>query len=254
MNTELRIKGLDASMETIASYAKGAATAERRALAQEAQALRGYMVKGLREQAPGGHHIRPLSPMTIALRKLPRQGAKSGRGSKKALIYNGDLLGSISAQKQDKLWYTVGVHRTARGRLGQAMANIAAIHEHGTRRYTITVTPRMRRFSIFLMMQGLLRAPWPVGKRIVHQTPARPFLSPAHAEWVKEAADRFTARFAMALGDPNLIAQVRHVKLDFAGPWASDYRKAEREFIGGDAQRAGQRAYARAESAFAGGA
>ncbi len=184
--------------------AKRMAQAIDRAVGQEAVLLRRVMVEGLRDQAPGGRKFLPLSPMTIALRKLPRKDSKTGRarrGSSKVLIYSGDLLGSIAAKRDGWAAWTVGVHRGARGKDGRDLVNIAAIHEGGTRSYTITVTPKMHKFSIFLMLQGVLRAPWRVGARMVHQIPARPFLRPAWEAWEKHADERFVARVARGVGD-----------------------------------------------------
>jgi hypothetical protein len=208
----MRITGLSEAERAAARSAQRMHAAIERATAQEAQLLRRVIVQGLRDQAPGGHAIRPLSPMTIALRKLPRKGSKSGaarRGSTKALINNADLLGSINDQRRGYAWHTVGVHRGARGRDGRDLVNIAAIHEYGTRKYTITVTPKMHRFSIFLMAQGILQAPWPVGKVLQHQVPARPFLHPGYNQWGEEADERFIARVARGVGDRELLAQMR---------------------------------------------
>jgi len=169
----------------------------------EAQLLRRVMVEGLRNQSPGGKRILPLKPMTIAMRKLPRKSSKTGkgrRGSTKALIDNGDLIGSINAKQEQPGWWTVGVHRSARSKSGTSMVNIALIHEKGTRAFTITVTPKMHRFSIFLMIQGVLHAPWPVGKKLNMKIPARPFLEPAYKEWEQDSEKRMNLRVAKSLG------------------------------------------------------
>lgn len=197
----MRILGMAEAEQASAKMAKRMGKAINTAVAQEAQALRNTIVKGLRDQAPGGTKILPLSPMTIALRKLPRKGAKSGkRGSTKALIYGGDLIGSVNSKKEQENWYTVGVHREARSRDGKSLSNIAIIQEKGTRAYRITVTPKMHRFSIFLMMQGILHAPWPVGKTLTCKIPARPFLEPAHVEWEEGVEKRFQGRIDEAMG------------------------------------------------------
>jgi hypothetical protein len=212
MTWSMRITGLSAAERAAQRGAQRMRGAIDRATAQEAQLLRRVIVQGLRDQAPGGKAIRPLSPMTIALRKLPRKSSKSGaarRGSTKSLINNGDLLGSVNDRRAGYAWHTVGVHRGERGRDGRDLVNIAAIHEYGTRKYTITVTPKMHRFSIFLMMQGVLKAPWPVGKVLQHQVPARPFLRPGYNQWGEDADERFLARVARGIGDRELISQMR---------------------------------------------
>ncbi|MDD5542888.1 MAG: hypothetical protein PHX83_06905 [Acidobacteriia bacterium] len=192
---ELKVTGLSEAERSIAGAAKRMNSTVIRSVAEEAQLLRKMIVKGLRDQAPGGDRILPLSPMTIAMRKLPRKGAKRGRrGSTKALIYNGDLIGGVNAKKQQPVWWTVGVHREERSKDGKSLADIAIIQEKGTRAYVITVTPKMHRFSIFLMMQGVLKAPWPVGKTLRCKIPARPFLEPTYVEWGQEAESRFSKR------------------------------------------------------------
>jgi hypothetical protein len=196
---------------------------------QEANLLRALMVKGLRDQAPGGKRIKPVSAMTRMLRGLPkskkikkaathkakfigpiREGERRGNkrrkvtrvklGSSKALIVTGDLMRSIHTKKHARSNYTVGVHRGTRGtKSGKDMRNIAAIHEGGTRKYTVTVTEKMRRFSMFLFMMGVILAPWKVGQKLKRQIPARPFLEPAHDLWESAVAFRFHKKLEMLM-------------------------------------------------------
>jgi len=176
--------------------------AVRRSVKVEAHLLRKVIVEGLRDQAPGGKPIRPLKPMTIALRSLPRMNTATKRGGKirrrragtKALIRGGDMMRSVTVQggSGEGLSYTVGVHRGAKGRRGgKDMVDLARIHEYGTRRYTVTVTPRMHRFSRFLVAAGVLHAPWRVGASLRRRVPPRPFLRPGHDTWEKGVQQRF---------------------------------------------------------------
>jgi hypothetical protein len=109
------------------------------AVMQEAQMLRGFIVKGIASQAPGGQAFQPISPLTRALRKV-----LGGAGSK-ALIATGALRGSITvtrvASAEPKAF--VGVLRNAKSKGGKSLANIAEIHEFGA---SIRKTDRMRRF------------------------------------------------------------------------------------------------------------
>ena len=61
------------------------------ALRQEAQLLRKEIVQGITKQAPGGEAFKPLSPLTLAARKM------KGRGGTKALMVRGDLRNAIAA-------------------------------------------------------------------------------------------------------------------------------------------------------------
>lgn len=91
-----------------------------RALMQEAQWFRRKVVQGIRAQAPGGRRFAPLKPATIA-----------AKGSSKALIDTGALIGSIKTQRAGNGAVFVGVLRTARSSTGGKLADIAAIHEYG---------------------------------------------------------------------------------------------------------------------------
>lgn len=137
-----------------------------RAAGQEAHLLRTMMVKGIRMQRPGGKKFKPLAPATIAARK--------GGGSTKALIDDGDMIRSI---KVVPLFggevFFVGIHKTAVDKKGNVLANIAEVHEFGTK-----------------------------DKRI----PARPFMRPSFAVWKKGVEARMTARLVDLLGFSKLAA------------------------------------------------
>lgn len=129
------------------------------------------MKEGIKDQAPGGVRFKPLSPITIALKR-----------SSKALIDKGDLRNSIGTRKITEKAYFVGVHRTATNRTGGNLANIGAVHELGAE-YTQRVTAKQARFFRALYMKGL----WPhdnfatvprEGSKIRTKIPARPFVSP----------------------------------------------------------------------------
>jgi len=190
----------DNAAETLAQY-RGFVKSVKRAISTvlfgEASLLSNYMKKGLRDQQPGGRPMMPLSKMTIQLRGFR---IKRGPTHTKALIDSGSMIDSICARKRTWYRYTVGVHRNAKSKDGRDLVNIAAVHEYGSRPYTVTVTPKMRRFSIALMMAGILKVPWRVGQELHRQIPARPFLNPAHDEWSKGAEFRFSRDVAKILG------------------------------------------------------
>lgn len=171
------------------------------AVSQGAHELMREMREDLRDQAPGGKKLQALSEMTKALRKMPRQGTKAAEsktmkkvGGTKALIHHGDLLRSIKAEQTGAEAWTVGVHRGARGaKSGADMVSIAAVQNYGSE-HTVTVTEKMRRFSMVLVSLGILNAPWKVGSTFHIKIPARPFLTDAYEYWSKSAHKKFSNR------------------------------------------------------------
>ncbi|MCG8668634.1 MAG: hypothetical protein MI867_04410, partial [Pseudomonadales bacterium] len=109
-------------------------------VAQEARFFQRKIKEGLRRQAPGGQRFKPLSPLTLAVRRF------QGFGGSKALIVRGDLRNSIKVRKERPGRYFVGVLKSARGRQGQKLVNVAAVHEFGHGPIVIQVTAAMRGF------------------------------------------------------------------------------------------------------------
>ena len=235
----IQAKGLDIAVRETRGQLSRMNKAIATATHKQALLLERTMVLGLRDQAPGGQPILPLSDMTIMLRALRkmktkvvskkpksdkalrgstktaalswlagvrpmRKAKRSGAvargmasgGSTKALIDHGDMLRSIHTEKVTAAHFTVGVHKGARDKQGKSMDLIAAVHEYGSRHYTMTVTVKMARFSRFLCVMGVLRVPWRVGQVLKRKVPARPFLRPAHAQWEPGAGERFNVDFS----------------------------------------------------------
>lgn len=132
----------------------------RQTVGQEAHLLRTSIVKGIRSQRPGGMQFKPLQPSTIAARK--------GNTSTKALIDDGDMIRSIKVMPLfGGEAYFVGVHKMAVDKKGNELANIAEVHEWGTRDGRI---------------------------------PARPFLWPSFNAWSKGIESRMLARLLKIIG------------------------------------------------------
>jgi len=167
-------------------------------LARESAMLANNIKGGLVDQRPGGIPIKPISRTTIILRGIRTKGG--GAPGTKALIDSASMVNAVRSRKESQFHYTAGVHRNARAKNGGRLANLAAIHEYGTRNYTITVTEKMRRFSFILMSVGILSAPWRVGQKLKKKIDARPWLNPAHEQWEKGADERFTSGLAAILG------------------------------------------------------
>lgn len=164
------------------------------ALRQEAEVLRTEIVTGITAQAPGGEAFKPLSPLTLAARKL------AGFGGTKALLVRGDLRNSIATiVKGDEAF--VGVPRKARSKDGRSLVDVAQVHEFGSNPIVIPVTPRMRRFLFALLRQSGKEPTGGSGKGVVVVTiPARPFLRPAFKKFSEGAQRRFLGRVAAQLG------------------------------------------------------
>lgn len=188
----------------------GAARVRRaigQAVLQEAHFMRGHIVSGLRDQAPGGKAFIPLAATTLAVRRFKRF-----KGTK-ALINRGDLRNSIKVQRHGNDAF-VGVLRSARGRGGQSLANVAEMNEFGSRPIVIRVTPKMRKFlAAALSKDGGERARGGGGGGgtgiIVVRIPARPFIQPVVDRYYSnqnEVAERFLRRVGILLGG------------DFGGP------------------------------------
>ena len=106
-----------------------------KAVVQEAQFFRTKIVEGIREQAPGGQPFKPLAPTTLAIRRY--------RGFKgtKALLVRGDLRNSIVVLRRAEGVF-VGVLRTAKGREGHPLVNVAAVHVFGLVQLILSPYPR----------------------------------------------------------------------------------------------------------------
>lgn len=164
------------------------------AMRQEAELLRGEIVNGITAQAPGGEAFKPLSPLTLAARKL------AGFGGTKALLVRGDLRNSIAAiVRGDEAF--VGVPRKARSKDSRSLVDVAQVQEFGSNPIVIPITPRMRRFLFALLRQAGKEPSGGSGKGVVVVTiPARPFLRPAFKKFSEGAQRRFLGRVAAQLG------------------------------------------------------
>jgi hypothetical protein len=173
------------------------------AVQQEAQFLRSKIVEGLRTQAPGGQAFTPLAPATLAKRNL------RGFHGTKALLVRGDLRNGFVVRRSGWGASFVGVLRTARGRDGQPLANVAELNEFGSRPIVIHITPQMAAF-----LGALARASGHDagagssgggGSRtgiVVVQIPPRPFIRPVVERYFgnqNEVRDRFFGRIAVLL-------------------------------------------------------
>src|SRR5262249_40801069 len=168
-----------------------------KALLQEAQFLRTKIVEGIREQAPGGRAFVPLAPTTLAIRQF------RGFHGTKALLVHGDLRTSITVTRDgDRV--VIGVLPTARNRAGKSLADLAALHEHGSQPIVLRLTPKARAFLHAAFRHAGLDGPGssqPSTGIAVIQVPARPFLAPVFEKYAQpeQISRRFLERVAAQL-------------------------------------------------------
>lgn len=165
-----------------------------RAVLKEAHLYRKEIVQGIAKQAPGGQAFSPLSETTLATRQF-----RGFRGTK-ALIVRGDLRNSITVVSRRGEAF-VGVLRTARGREGQKLVNVAEVHEFGSKPIVIAMSEKMRRLLHKMFREAGLPPKGGGGAPvIVVQVPARPFLKPVFDKLSPGTPKRFAMRVAAELG------------------------------------------------------
>jgi hypothetical protein len=172
----------------------------QKTLLQEAHLYRKEIVQGLRKGAPGGKKMRPIAKST-------KQGRKfRGFGGSKPLIRTGDLRNSVQIVKRSAAVF-VGVPRSARGKDGRSLVNIARVHEYGSRPIVIKISPKMRRLLAAMFRKTASKATQKAsGGRaggatlMVIQIPARPFMRPVELKLRKGRAKRVQARMSKNLG------------------------------------------------------
>lgn len=190
-----------AKLKDVLARAPGqVAAAARRAVLQEAHHLRNKIVEGIREQAPGGTKFKPISPLTAAARKL------RGFGGTKALIDRGDLRNAIKVVPEGSDGAFVGVHKSAVGKDGQSLVNIASVHEYGMGPIIVRITPAMRRYlAVLYRKAGMELGGGGSGGTgvVVLRIPPRPFIGPvwkAEGTPSSKVGERFQSRFAAEMG------------------------------------------------------
>lgn len=146
--------------------------ATKKALRKEAQFLRRQMVEGIKDQAPAGKKFLPLAVTTLAVRKF------KGFNGTKALIRTGELRNSIQVVEA-KEGVFIGVHSMTKAKNGRDMVDIATIHEFGAGPFTVTVTPKMRKFLMAAFRKAGLHGPYGKGNGLmILKIPKRPFVGP----------------------------------------------------------------------------
>lgn len=168
--------------------------AVERAVLQEAHLYRKELVQGLTTGSPGGKSLTPLADSTLATRRA------SGIRGTKPLIARGDLRRSITVVKGPAGSAFVGILRSARGRDGQLLVNVAQVHELG-KVVVFRLTPKSRRFLAMMLRKAGIEPRDGSGSQgiVVVKIPARPFLRPVWEKLSKDAPKRMVRRVAQLL-------------------------------------------------------
>jgi hypothetical protein len=176
------------------------------ALHEEGEFYRNKMIEGIREQAPGGQPFRPLSPVTLALRKL------MGFSGTKALIRTSEMRNNI-VSIPGKGWVFVGIPKTARGEDGRNLAEIGGINEYGGVVRASISKARMRLIAAAMRKTRGRSSGSGGGAGIgMVRIPARPFIRPVIAMYGgRRGAERYMARVARKLG--GLLGVINHPDL-----------------------------------------
>jgi hypothetical protein len=193
--------------ETFDKMAVEMAAASQQSILQEAHYLRGEIVKGLQSQEPGGKAFKPLSPFTLAARRL------AGFRGTKALMVHGDLRNGIRVESLGKgKGAFIGILRTAKTADGKTLVNVAETQEFGAGPFRIELTKKVMRYLalVFKELNGegaipkpfwLIKAKANAKKFLLIKIPARPFIRPIFEVFAKpdDVKKRLEERMAKML-------------------------------------------------------
>lgn len=182
------------ALSTTQRMALNAERASDRAVRDEAigylQAVNKAFVK---RGYPGTPKWPKLSRITLELRRNSGKfGGLSTKGTK-PLIRSGGMRMSLNIQQVDTGRYFVGIHRSARGARGAPLVNIGSVHERSL--VFIPITDKMRRYFMYLYMQGALKKFWPPPSKKYIVIRQRSFLSETMKEYRKGIEKRVYARW-----------------------------------------------------------
>ncbi len=188
--------------------AKGALAVKLKPLIREATlqeaALGERIMKRFITDAGGKGWVAPLSPWTVASRKLSRPAIKGT----KPLIARGDMRNSITHKVSGGQAF-VGILKAAKSKDGKSLHDLAALHEKG-KTIVIRITPKMRRFMAILARTvhgGSKKGGSGGGGKqfLVVHIPARPFIGPSFEMWMNGSSPAMVLYKGMPAGQRMLI-------------------------------------------------
>lgn len=153
----------------------------RIAVLQEGEFMRGEVVKGILDQAPGGKPFKPHSKATLAIRRA------QGFGGTKIMVKSNTLVGNIVVIQAPAGGVWVGVKRGARTPEGKSLVDVALRQEKGGGPYQMTAKQR-KWFFAMLRKGGMPKGD--SAKGIGIKIPARPFLEPTFKRSARPALVR----------------------------------------------------------------
>ncbi len=165
------------------------------AVRSEAEQLRRDIVRGLDSQSPGGEAFAPLKALTLISR------AAAGLRGRRALIARGALRGAIRVIVRAGEVF-VGIPDQLRGRNGQNLSKIAAIHEFGAGPFAIRPTPKMRRFLFAALHRSgaASKSSKSSSDTWIIRIPARPFLRPVFDAFRRGVQQRISSKIQQLMG------------------------------------------------------
>ena len=137
--------------------------------------------------AGGQGWVAPLSPWTLASRRLGGPGGKRPKlKGTKPLIATGDMRNNITHKVEGGAAF-VGLMKSAKRKDGKGLVDLAAVHEFG-KTIVIRITPKMRKFMAILAREVGDKKGAPTGSGatktfLVIRIKARPFIRPSFEQW-----------------------------------------------------------------------
>ena len=185
-----------------------------KAMRLEAELMQKRLQEGIKSQGPGMTQFKPLSPLTLAIRRFT--GGKGGR-SELALYHRGELFKNIKVTPvglSGSVDYSVfvGVLESATNAAGKSLFKIAKTNEYGGPPTIIKITPKMMAFLHAAFSKG--RAFKKSSKKlfgsntsgvIKFQIPPRPLFQPVWEQWGKTSAKRILATAYVLAQKPSLL-------------------------------------------------
>lgn len=177
---------------------KEGAKAQKKATQEGALFLLKAIKEGLDKSAPGGVALKPLSPFTLAVRKL------LGIRGRRPLLARRNLRRSLAVKKTPSGDYFVGVPIGAKTPQGKSIAEIAATHEFGAAPRVVQLSDKQKAF--LGVVAGLIPSsktpPKPGaggGGALIIRTPARPFIGPVFEKHKRAIQERIMKALADAM-------------------------------------------------------
>lgn len=170
--------------EILGTLAQRFKKAADQAMLQEAEFLRGELIKYIREGP-----LLPLSPKTIAIRRFGSARDRRRFKGTRPLTRAGDLRNSIRVHKTPD-GILVGILKSAKGKDGQKLINVAQLMEFGSKPFVIHVTKKSSAYYHAALAAAGIQLPahghggggYPI---VIVRIPPRPVFRPVFEKYGK---------------------------------------------------------------------